>query len=201
MKPQIVIASSNPGKHREIKEILNGLQIELLTNADLQLNIQVNETGDTYGENAQIKAKAYLNAIGLPVLADDSGVEVDLLNGAPGIHSARYSPIPNATNADRRQHLLEQLHGKPQPWTAHFHCSAVLALPGNEFFETLGRCEGVIIPEERGVGGFGYDPVFYIPDHQATMAELPDYIKNQISHRAKAFMAMIPIIKSKLLEN
>ncbi len=201
MNLSLAIASHNPGKYREIKAILHGLQINILTGQELGINISVDESGETYEENAQIKALAYLNATGLPVIADDSGVEVDVLNGAPGLHSARYSNKPNATNADRRIHLLEELHDKPQPWTAHFHCSAVLALPNGEIFTTSGRCEGIIIPEERGIGGFGYDPVFYMPDYQLTMAELPDRIKNQISHRAKAFAAMIPIIQSKLIKS
>lgn len=199
MQTPIIIASHNQGKHREIREILGHLPIRLITSADLNIDLQVNETGKTYEQNARIKALAYLKATGLPVIADDSGVEVDALNGAPGLYSARFSPLPYATNADRRKYLLEQLRNKKQPWTAHFHCSAVFVIPEGELFVTSGRCDGIIIPEERGKGGFGYDPVFYIPEQQATMAELPDEIKNKISHRANALRAMIPIIQSNFI--
>jgi XTP/dITP diphosphohydrolase len=136
----------------------------------------------------------------LPVIADDSGLEVDALEGAPGIFSARFSPIEDASDADRRAHLLAQLRGKLQPWHAHFHCSAVLALPGGETIERVGLCEGIIIPEERGSGGFGYDPLFYIPEYDATMAELPADVKNRISHRARAISALLPILKARLIE-
>ena len=199
MKTQLLIASGNPGKIREIKALLSHLEITILSTLNVEKN-QVEETGATYRENAQIKALAYLAQTGMPVLADDSGLEVDVLQGAPGIFSARFSPLENATDGDRRRHLLTQLEGQPQPWKAHFHCTAVLALPGGEIFETTGCCEGTIIPEERGSGGFGYDPVFFLPEYQATMAELPAGIKNLISHRAKAMTAMLPFIEEKLIE-
>jgi XTP/dITP diphosphohydrolase len=123
-------------------------------------------------------------------------LEVDALDGAPGIYSARYAAIPNATDADRRHHLLEQLKGKPQPWPAHFHCTAILAGPSGKLAETEGRCDGNIIPEERGEGGFGYDPIFYIPEEKGTMAELPEERKNQISHRARALQGLIPALNT-----
>lgn len=198
MKPQLLIASGNPGKIREIQALLSHLEITLLSTNDFRTLI-VQETGTTYSENAQIKALAYLKETGVPVLADDSGLEVAALHGAPGIHSARFSPIQEATDKDRRNHLLTQLENQPQPWRANFHCTAVLALPGGDIIETTGHCDGLIIPEERGSGGFGYDPIFYIPEYKATMAELPAQIKNQISHRAKAMAAMLPIIEQKLL--
>ena len=198
MKPQLLIASGNPGKIREFQALLSHLEINILSTQNFR-KLDVTETGTTYSENARIKALAYLTESGVPVLADDSGIEVEVLNGAPGIHSARFSPIEKATDADRRRHLLTQLKNKPQPWTAHFHCTAVLALPDGEIIETTGRCDGVIIPEERGSGGFGYDPVFFIPKYNATMAELPARLKNQISHRAKAMAAMLPLIEQKLL--
>jgi len=130
----------------------------------------------------------------IPALADDSGLEVDALDGAPGIYSARFSNKKNASDADRCLFLLEQLKEKPQPWTARFTCTAVLALSPEEIYTTTGVCEGVIISEKRGSGGFGYDPIFYLPEYQATMAELPESLKNKVSHRAKALAAMIPII-------
>jgi XTP/dITP diphosphohydrolase len=200
MQKILLIASGNPGKQREIKAILAPLKIQILSTSDIDLAILVQETGATYGENARLKAQAYLNATGLPVIADDSGLEVDALGGAPGIYSARFSPIEDASDADRRAHLLMQLQGKPHPWHAHFHCSAILALPGGETIERVGRCEGLIIPEERGSGGFGYDPVFYLPEYNATMAELPAEVKNRISHRARAISALLPILDAKLIE-
>jgi XTP/dITP diphosphohydrolase len=198
LEKSLLIASGNPGKIREIKEILSPLKRVIVSAQDISLVINVKETGKTYSENAQLKAKAYHKATGMIVLADDSGIEVDALNGAPGIYSARFSPKENATDSDRRAYLLKKLEGKPRPWSAHFQCSAVLALPGGEFIESSGHCNGIIIPEERGSGGFGYDPIFYIPDYKATMAELPSITKNAISHRAKALSAMIPIIKNAL---
>lgn len=199
MKPAMLIASGNPGKLREISAILSRLDIELLSTQDIGLDITVKETGTTYGENALLKALAYQKASGLPALADDSGLEVEVLRGKPGVHSARFSPKENANDADRRAHLLAQLQEKSQPWKAHFHCTAILAMPNGEWIETTGRCNGIIIPEERGDGGFGYDPIFYLPEYDATMAELPSEVKNRISHRAKAMTAMLPLIKTRLI--
>jgi XTP/dITP diphosphohydrolase len=201
MKPKLLIATGNPGKQRELLAILATEKIEIISTQEISVEIEVQETGSTYGKNAHLKAQAYLAATGLPVLADDSGLEVDILNGAPGIYSARYAPKQHATDADRRAYLLAQLKDKPHPWSAHFHCSVVLALPGGEWVETQGFCHGVIIPEERGSGGFGYDPVFYIPEYQATMAELPSEVKNKISHRARALAVMLPVIQEKLLDS
>lgn len=195
MGNRLLIASGNPGKVREIKAILSMVDIELISPVEKSLVLEVAETGNSYEENARIKASAYLDAAGMPVLADDSGLEVDALNGAPGLYSNRFSPKQNANDADRRTYLLQQLRDKPGPWTAHFHCTAVLALPSGKFHSTTGRCDGVIIPEERGEGGFGYDPIFYIPEYEATMAQLPMALKNEISHRGKALSAMIPKIK------
>ena len=184
MVQQLVIASGNPGKILEIKAILQGLDIKIISAVELGINLEVKETGATYSENARLKAIAYQSATEQMVLADDSGLEVDVLNGAPGIYSARYSPKPHASDADRRTYLLEQLGNKPRPWTAHFHCTAVLAKPDGKLIETVGQCDGEIISEERGNGGFGYDPIFYLPEQRATMAEIPESLKNRISHRA-----------------
>ena len=192
MNNSLFIASSNPGKIREIKTILAPLDLKVVSIQDVPLVIQVSETGSTYAENAQIKAIAYQQKTQMVVLADDSGLEVGPLSGAPGLHSARYSPKAEADDRDRRHYLLKQLLDKPQPWEAHFHCTAILAVPGGEFYETSGQCHGIIIPQERGSGGFGYDPIFYLPAYDATMAELPSNVKNAISHRAKALFAMFP---------
>ena len=201
MGSPLLAATSNPGKLKEIKAILKGLNITIISPQDISLNIDVEETGISYGQNARIKAEAYHKASGLPVLADDSGLEVDVLNGEPGIHSARFSPKSNATDADRRDYLLKKIIGKTRPWTAHFHCTAILLLPGNVVIEKNGRCDGVIISEEYGDYGFGYDPIFYVPDFAATMAELEPIVKNRISHRANALKALMPDIKQYLINN
>ncbi|MHB1448222.1 MAG: RdgB/HAM1 family non-canonical purine NTP pyrophosphatase [Bellilinea sp.] len=198
---QLLIASSNRGKLREIQAVLAGLPVELVLPADLGLSLQVAETGVTYAENAALKARAYCLASGLLTLADDSGLEVDALNGAPGLHSARFSPKPNASDADRRALLIHTLSGIPMPpgapgWPAHFHCTVAVAEPSGVLHTAEGRCEGFIVTRERGQNGFGYDPIFYIPAEDATMAELPDERKNQISHRARALQAALPLLHS-----
>ncbi len=201
MMTQLLIASGNPGKIREIRALLSDLDLEILSTQDVGVKLKVKETGKTYAANARLKAEAYLSATQLPVLADDSGLAVDALDGAPGIFSARFAQKKNATDADRRRFLLSQLEDKPGPWTAHFHCTAVLVLPGGFVAQTKGSCDGIIIPEERGQGGFGYDPIFYLSEREATMAEIPAELKNQISHRAKAITAMIPTLKKALLRD
>lgn len=200
MVAKLLAATGNPGKLKEIKAILKRINIEIISPNDISLNIEVAETGLTYTQNAQLKAEAYHQASGYPVLSDDSGLEVDILNGKPGIHSARFSPKEDATDADRREYLLKQLKIRSHPWTAHFHCTAILLLPDGEIIEKNGRCDGVIIPEEIGEHGFGYDPIFYVPEFAATMAELGPLIKNRISHRAKALKALMPDIE-RLLAN
>jgi len=194
----LLAATGNPGKLKEIKAILRQLDIKLISPQDISLNMDIAETGASYSENARIKAEAYLQASGIPVLADDSGLEVQVLDGAPGIHSARFSPKENATDADRRDYLLNNLKRKSHPWKAHFHCTAILMFPGGETIETTGRCNGIIVSEERGEHGFGYDPIFYIPEFAATMAELDPLIKNRISHRARALQALLPDIQKRL---
>jgi XTP/dITP diphosphohydrolase len=194
MVSKLLAATGNPGKLKEIKAILRGINIDIISPNDISLNIEVAETGVTYAQNARIKAEAYYRASGLPILADDSGLEVDILNGKPGIHSARFSPKEHATDADRREYLLKQLKNKSHPWKAHFHCTAILLIPNRVIVEINGRCDGVIIPEEHGEHGFGYDPIFFVPEFAATMAELKPPIKNLISHRAKALKALMPDI-------
>lgn len=178
-----------------MRALLANLQVELLIPKDLNLDIQVDEKGVTYGENAALKARAFSRHTGLVSLADDSGLEVDVLGGAPGLYSARYAPQPDASDADRRAHLLEQLRKKPRPWTARFRCTVAIAMPEGEVHFAEGVCPGEIIPQERGQGGFGYDPVFWIPELGCTMAELPMQVKNKISHRARAMRAAIPLLE------
>ncbi|PWH11967.1 MAG: non-canonical purine NTP pyrophosphatase, RdgB/HAM1 family, partial [Anaerolineae bacterium] len=186
---QLLIATRNKGKVREIQSLLKGLDVQVLTLNDVGLTIEVEEDGTTYQENAGKKARVYSQASGLIALADDSGLEVDALGGAPGLYSARYSGVPGATDADRRAFLLEHLKGKPRPWTAHFHATVALATPDGTIRYTEGNCYGEIIPEERGTGGFGYDPIFFLPNLNCTMAELTMEEKNRLSHRALAVQA------------
>lgn len=193
---KLLIATGNKGKVREIQALLEGLEIELLTPADVGLTLEVEEDGGTYAENAGKKARAYSQASGFLALADDSGLEVDALGGAPGLHSARYTGQPGATDADRRAYLLRQLQGRPRPWTARFHATVAIAAPTGELWFTEGNCEGEIIPEERGTCGFGYDPIFFLPALNRTMAELSMDEKNRLSHRALAVRAAVPLLQA-----
>lgn len=195
----LLIASSNPGKLREFQAILQDLGVRLVLPADIGVELMVEEDGATYYENALKKAEAYCLASGLVTIADDSGLEVDALNGAPGLHSARYSPKPGATDADRRQYLLQQLANYPPPWQAHFHCTLILAQPDGTHHAFEGNCHGEIFSEERGEHGFGYDPIFFLPEYGKTMAELPEQVKNRISHRGLATLAALPSLE-KILE-
>ncbi len=195
---RLLVTTGNLGKLREIQALLEGLAIELVIPTELGLNLEVKETGATYAENAALKAIALARAARLVTLADDSGLEVDVLGGLPGIRSARFAPQPGATDADRRAYLLAQLKPHPQPWKAHFHCAVAVASPSGEVRFTEGRCFGEIIVEERGSNGFGYDPIFYLPELGKTMAELTMAEKNLISHRARAIKSAIPILTEML---
>lgn len=191
---KLLLASNNKGKLRELRAILDELPIELVTPADIGLDLDVSEDGSTYAENAAKKALAFQRASGLACLADDSGLEVDALDGAPGLYSARYSSKPGATDADRRAFLLQNLNGKPRPWTARFRATVAIASPDGRVQIAEGTCPGEIVPEERGTGGFGYDPIFLLPELGLTMAELPEETKNRLSHRARAVQAALPIL-------
>jgi len=192
---KLLIATNNKGKVKELQDLLKGLGIELVTPADINLNLEVEEDGANYNENAAKKARAFAQASGLVSLADDSGLEVDALDGAPGLYSARYHPKPGANDADRRAYMIENLMGKPRPWTAHFHATIAIAVPSKDVHIVEGNCYGEIIPEERGTGGFGYDPIFLFPELNQTMAELDMDEKNRLSHRAKAVMNAIPVLR------
>ena len=191
---KLLIATQNQGKLKEIRALLRGLEVELVTPAQLMLALTVDEHGDTYAQNAALKSQAFARLSGLLTLADDSGLEVDALGGAPGVHSARFSPRPGASDADRRALLLERLAGKPHPWTARFRCVVALSAPDGLTRFSEGVCSGEIIPEERGQNGFGYDPIFFIPEVRLTMAELSMEDKNRLSHRARAVLAAQPIL-------
>ena len=161
-KLRLLIASTNPGKLKEFQEILAGEPFDLHLPASLGIHLEVVEDGATYAQNAAKKALAYCQASGILTLADDSGLEVDALGGAPGLYSARYSPLRGATDANRRAYLLENLGAKPRPWTARFRCSVAVASPSGDLHLTEGVCPGEIIDEERGSNGFGYDPIFLL---------------------------------------
>ncbi|MCJ7724640.1 MAG: RdgB/HAM1 family non-canonical purine NTP pyrophosphatase [Anaerolineales bacterium] len=191
---KLLLATQNDGKISELLAILGDMDLELLTPADLGLVLNIQEDGKTYAENAIRKAITFSQASGLTSLGDDSGLEVDALGGAPGLYSARYVPIPTATDADRRAHLLHNLHGKPRPWTARFRATVAIATPGGKVRLAVGECAGDIIPEERGTNGFGYDPIFLLAELGRTMAELTMDEKNQLSHRARAIQNARPIL-------
>jgi XTP/dITP diphosphohydrolase len=198
---KLLIATNNPGKLREYEELLaaEALPLQLTYPAQEGIDLEVVESGGTFEENAALKARAFASASGLPTLADDSGLEVDALGGAPGIRSARYAG-PGTTDADRYHKLLTALEGVPPgDRTARFRCAVALALPDGPLETAEGRCEGHIGYEPRGEHGFGYDPVFVVDGSSGkTMAELPPEVKNRISHRARAFAAAVPLLKAML---
>ena len=186
MRPKLLLATNNAGKVKEYRTLLEGIPFELITPKELGIAMAVEETGDTYRENAQLKACALAAQSGLPALADDSGIEVDALHGAPGVISARYAG-ENASDAERVNFLLSQLKDVPQEKrTARFYCVIAIARPDGKVDFCDGECKGMITFKPSGANGFGYDPVFYLPEFGKTMAELPADVKNQISHRAKA---------------
>ena len=185
----LLIATNNPGKIAEISAILAPLPLKLITPAELGLTLSIPEDGQSYFENAHKKAAAFAQVSKLPTLADDSGLEVEVLGGAPGVHSHRYLADPSATDEQRCRALLNQLSVYPRPWKAAFHCEIVLCNPNEIVLRSHGSCPGEIIPEFRGKNGFGYDPIFLVEGTNQTMAELTDEQKNRISHRAKALQA------------
>jgi XTP/dITP diphosphohydrolase len=189
----LLLASSNPGKQRELRTLLSSLPLDLRTPQEIDLHIHVEENGETYAENARLKARMYAQRSGMWTLADDSGLEVDALSGAPGMHSARIAG-PARSDRDRRRLLLELLQPHPRPWTARFRCWVALVNPAGEVDIAEGICEGEIIPEERGTSGFGYDPIFLVQNSTQTMAELGLAEKNRVSHRARAIHALMPTL-------
>lgn len=189
---ELLIATHNAGKLREFAAIFAGLGLTLRSLDDLGISEEIDETGTTFAENARLKAEGYMAMTGLPTLADDSGLEVIALNGAPGIYSARYGGVKGDAQL---YYLLEQM--KDIPWharLARFVCVIALARPGYPTELVEGMLPGVIEHEPRGSGGFGYDPLFYVLDEHMTMAELPAERKNQISHRAQAARAAREIL-------
>src|SRR4051794_36719454 len=183
---QLLVATTNPGKLREYQVLLANLPYTLLALPDVGITTALPETGDTYTANAQLKAVGYAEMSGLITLADDSGLEVAALNGAPGVHSARYGG-EGLTDVDRTNLLLQELGDTPfHERLARFVCVIAVATPGGRVEFAEGSVPGVIDFAPRGTNGFGYDPVFYVVDRGVTMAELSPAEKDQISHRAQA---------------
>ncbi len=190
MKKRIVFATNNAGKMKEVKEILADMNVELLSMKDLELNIPIDENGTTFEENAIIKAKAVSAVCGEIVLADDSGLEIDYLNKEPGIYSARYMG-ESTSYSIKNAKLIERLDGVPEEKrTARFICAIAAVFPSGEVLTTHGEIEGIIGYKAEGTGGFGYDPIFYIPEFERTTAQLSEDEKNAISHRGKALFTM-----------
>lgn len=196
-KATLLLGSSNPGKRCEMQALLAHLPLELRIQEELGEAVDIAETGSTYAENARLKAEAIAEHFGLWAIADDTGLEVDALDGAPGLHSARLQG-PGASDAERRARLLDLLRAEPKPWKARFRCTAALAGPDGGLALAEGVCEGEIIAEERGVHGFGYDAIFKIAGMHKTMAELSMEQKNRLSHRARAIRALEPRIRAML---
>lgn len=194
---RLVLASTNKGKLIEFREILTGLSLELVDLANFPGIPEIIEDGDTFGENAVIKASAIAKYTGELTLADDSGLEVDALNGEPGVYSARYGQ-PGWGDRERYQYLLEKLQGVPlEKRTARFRCAVALYNPHKSLVDQVdGAVEGNISDRPRGSNGFGYDPVFYLPELGKTMAELSAEEKNRFSHRARAVQKMLPFLKA-----
>jgi XTP/dITP diphosphohydrolase len=197
---QLLIATNNKGKIKELQDLLKDTGIELITPSQINLDLDVVEDGQTYAENAAKKAVAFAQSSRLVSLADDSGLEVDALAGAPGLYSARYGSSNGGklSDAERRAFLIRNLQDMPRPWTGRFHATIAVAIPNGETHLAEGFCEGEIIPEERGTGGFGYDPIFLLSELGKTMAELPMEEKNRLSHRARAVMSAKPILEKVL---
>ncbi|MBL4743730.1 MAG: RdgB/HAM1 family non-canonical purine NTP pyrophosphatase [Cycloclasticus sp.] len=192
---KIVLASGNKGKIAEIQSILAGHSIQMLPQSHFNIN-DADETGTTFIENAIIKARHAAELSQCPAIADDSGLEVDALKGQPGVHSARYAGLPS-NDANNTAKLLDALEGTPQPQrTARFHCVMVFMAHAGDPSPLIGHgvWEGEITHVSSGENGFGYDPVFYVPEQQCSSAELTSVVKNSLSHRAQALKQLMPQI-------
>lgn len=190
MSNQILIATKNEGKLKEFKQIFTAKGIEVLSLKDVDEDVDVQENGLTFEENARLKADSYAKTIGIPVLADDSGLEIDALNGRPGIFSARYAGDHN--DAANNAKVLTELGGVPdEKRTATFHTTVVVRKPDGTELVANGNLRGRILSVPRGDNGFGYDPLFYVEEKQKTLAQMPREEKNQISHRALAIQDLL----------
>ena len=185
---RLLVATTNPGKMREIAGILEGLPIAIVSLADVPAITEPEETGATFAENARLKALYYNQASGLPSVADDSGLEIEALGGAPGVHSARWEGTDYAVKFRKIYELLDARAARGSP--ARFVCRVALADGGRIVFESEGVIDGCIADEPRGEKGFGYDPIFFYPPLGRTTAELDRDVKATVSHRGKAFAAL-----------
>lgn len=198
MTQKLLVATHNRGKILEYRALLSDLPLAVTWLDEQGIAEDVEETGATFVANASLKAAAYAQLTGLWTWADDSGLEVDALDGRPGVYSARYGG-PGLSDADRYRRLLAELAAiAPEQRTARFRCVIALAIPGGPIYTAEAAVEGLIVDEPRGAHGFGYDPVFFIPDQQRTMAELEPALKNRISHRGRAAVEARKIIVSLL---
>lgn len=198
---KLLCATRNRGKMRELAELLADVaELEIVCLADLPLASEIEESGSTFAENAQIKALEGMRASGLPTLADDSGLEVDALGGAPGVHSARYAG-PDASDAARNQKLLAALQSvPPAERRARFRCAVAFIDPEtpSQVLLTEGSCEGVILDAPRGARGFGYDPLFFVEEIGKTFGEASAEEKNPLSHRGRAMRQMVSLLRPRL---
>ncbi len=186
---KLIVATGNSGKLKEMQAYLEGLEIELQLKPK---DLEIEETGKTFLENAGLKASQVALATGEWAIADDSGLAVDALNGAPGLYSARYAP----TEAECIVRLLKELGETPNR-NAQFVCAVVVARPdGSIAIQYEGICQGTITHQPVGTGGFGYDPIFYVPEYQMTFAQMPAELKHEISHRGRAFQGVLPQLQA-----
>lgn len=194
----ILLATNNKSKVKEISEMMSGSDITFESLADAGINVEVEETGTTFEENALLKAREICKLSGKPTISDDSGLEIDVLDGAPGIYSSRF--MGEDTSYDIKNNaLIEKLENVADPdRTARFRCCMALVLPDGREFVTEGAMEGIIAREPKGINGFGYDPILFIPEYNRTSAELSSEEKNNISHRGEALRKMIEVIKKEL---
>ena len=193
---KLVLASKNKKKLAEMNDILSHLGVEVCSEAEAGVDVEVEETGTTFEENSLLKARAVMEASGLPAIADDSGLCVDALNGAPGVYSARYGG-EGLDDTGRYRLLLENMKGQ-MPRTAKFVSVITCCFPNGDVLTARGECPGTIAFAPQGEGGFGYDPLFYVGKYGCTFGELPAEVKNTISHRANALNKLKAILKDKV---
>ena len=196
---KLVLATQNPKKLKEMNEILSHLGVEVVSEAELGVRIEVEETGETFTDNARLKATSVMQATGLPAVADDSGLCVDALNGGPGVYSARFGG-EGLDDKGRYTLLLEMLRGQTDR-AAHFHTSIVCAFPNGDELVCEGECPGTIAFAPMGEGGFGYDPVFFVPELRKTFGQLTAEEKAAVSHRGKALRAFAAALDDYLKGN
>ncbi|MED4264235.1 XTP/dITP diphosphatase [Priestia megaterium] len=191
---EIIIATKNAGKVKDFETLFSPKGFKVKSLLDFPEIEDVEETGITFAENATLKAEAISSALNKPVIADDSGLAIDALNGEPGVYSARYAGENKDDNANIEK-VLQKLNDVPfEKRTARFHCALAIAVPGKRTEIVEGTCEGHILEEKRGENGFGYDPIFFVEKWRCSMAELTKEQKNQISHRANALKKLAPLI-------